>query len=94
MCDLRGGVHPPVLGWHDLLWIEVRSGSTCDIPNIVRWKSYVMLVKIVRRVRHGLESVEDQVFADVGCVVQVSKSDLMASGVALNLLQMAKRVGP
>ena len=26
-------------------------------------------------------------------VVQVSKSDLMARGVALNLLQMAKRVG-
>ena len=53
-----------------------------------------MLVATVRRVRHGLESVEDQVSADVGRVVQVSKSDLMASGVALNLLQMAKRVGP
>ena len=42
----------------------------------------------------GLESVEDQVSADVGSIVQVSKSDLMARGVALDLLQMAKRVGP
>ena len=31
---------------------------------------------------------------DVGRVVQVSRSDLMARGVALDLLQMAKRVGP
>ena len=53
-----------------------------------------MLVATVRRVRHGLESVEDQVFADVGRVVQASKPDLMARGIALNLLQMAKRVGP
>ena len=52
-----------------------------------------MLVATVRRVRHGLESVEDQVSADVGRVVQVSKSDLMARGVALDLLQMAKRIG-
>ena len=44
--------------------------------------------------RRGLESIEDQVSADVGRVVQVSKSDLMARGVALDLLQMAKRVGP
>ena len=53
-----------------------------------------MLVMIVRRIRHGLESVEDQVSADVGSIVQVSKPDLMARGVALDLLQMAKRVGP
>ena len=53
-----------------------------------------MLVMTVRRTRHGLESVEDQVSADVGSVVQVSKPDLMARGVALDLLQMAKRVGP
>ena len=53
-----------------------------------------MLVKTVRRVRCGLESVEDQVSADVGRVVQVSKSDLMARGVALNMLQTAKRIGP
>ena len=53
-----------------------------------------MLVMTVRHTRHGLESVEDQVSTDIGRVVQVSKSDLMARGVALDLLQMAKRVGP
>ena len=53
-----------------------------------------MLVATVRRVRHGLESVEDQVSADVGRVVQTSKSDLMARGVAFDLLQMTKRIGP
>ena len=42
----------------------------------------------------GLESVEDQVSADVGDVVQASKPDLVARGVAIDLLQMAKRVGP
>ena len=31
---------------------------------------------------------------DIGRVVQVSKSDLMARGVAFDLLQMAKRIGP
>ena len=31
---------------------------------------------------------------DVGSIVQVSKPDQMARGVALDLLQMAKRVGP
>ena len=31
---------------------------------------------------------------DVGSVVQASKPDLMARGVAIDLLQMAKRVGP
>ena len=43
---------------------------------------------------HGLECVEDQVSADVGGIVQVSKPDLMARGLAVDLLQMAKRVGP
>ena len=47
----------------------------------------------LRRTYHGLESVEDQVSANVGSVVQASKPDLMARGVAINLLQMAKRVG-
>ena len=42
----------------------------------------------------GLESVEYQVFADIRDIVQVSKSDLMARGIAFDLLQMAKRVGP
>ena len=31
---------------------------------------------------------------DVGSIVQVSKPDLMARGVAIDLLQMAKRVSP
>ena len=42
----------------------------------------------------GLESVEDQVSADICDIVQASKSDLMARGVAVDLLQMAKQVGP
>ena len=42
----------------------------------------------------GLESVKDQVSSDICDVVQASESDLMARGVAVDLLQMAKRVGP
>ena len=42
----------------------------------------------------GLKSIEDQVSTDIRDVVQVSKSDLVARGVAIDLLQMAKRVGP
>ena len=42
---------------------------------------------------HGLGSVEDQVSVDICDVIQASKSDLMARGVAFDLLQMAKRVG-
>ena len=53
-----------------------------------------MLIVTVRRTRQGLKSVEDQVSADVGRVVQVSKYELIARGVAFDLLQMAKRVGP
>ena len=48
-------------------------------------------------VRHAwlwLEPIEDQVSADIGNVIQASKPDLMARGVALDLLQMAKGVGP
>ena len=41
----------------------------------------------------GLESVEDEVSADVRDIVQVPISDLMARGVAVDLLQMAKRIG-
>ena len=48
----------------------------------------------VRRARLWLESVEDQVSADVGRVVQTSKCDLMDRGVAFDLLQMTKRIGP
>ena len=44
--------------------------------------------------RRGFRSVEDQVSAHIRDMVQASKSDLMASGVAIDLLQMAKRIGP
>ena len=47
-----------------------------------------------RRARLWLESIEDQVLADVGGVVQTPKYDLIARGVAFDLLQMAKRIGP
>ena len=43
---------------------------------------------------HGFESIEDQVSADVGDVVQTSKPHPMARGVAVDLLQVAKRIGP
>ena len=44
--------------------------------------------------RLWLESIEDQVSTDIGHVIQVAEPDLMARGVAVDLLQMAKRVGP
>ena len=53
-----------------------------------------MPIMIVRRARLWLESVEDQVSADVSREVQTSKSDLTARGVAFDLLEMAKRIGP
>ena len=53
-----------------------------------------MPIVTVRRAWLWLEPVEDQVSADVSCIVQASKSDLMARGIAFNLLQMAKRIGP
>ena len=53
-----------------------------------------MPIVTVRRARLWLESVEDQVSTDVGRVVQTSKSDLMARGVAFDLPQMTKRIGP
>ena len=53
-----------------------------------------MLVVTVWRARQWLESVEDQVPADVSREVQTSKSDLTARGVAFDLLQLAKRIGP
>ena len=40
------------------------------------------------------ESVEDQVSAHIGRVVQVSEPNLMARGVVVDLLQMARRIGP
>ena len=53
-----------------------------------------MPIVTVRHAWLGLESVEDQVSADVSRVVQTSKPDLMARGVAFDLLQMAKRISP
>ena len=53
-----------------------------------------MLIVTVRRTQQGLEPVEYQVSVDVGHVVKISEPALMARGVAVNLLQMAKRVGP
>ena len=52
-----------------------------------------MPIETVRHAWLWLESAEDQVSADVSRVVQTSKSDLMARGVASDLLQMAKRIG-
>ena len=52
-----------------------------------------MPIVTVRRARLWLEPVEDQVSADVSRVVQTSKSDLMAKGIAFDLLQTAKRIG-
>ena len=53
-----------------------------------------MFIVAAGRGCHGLESVEDQVSADVRNVVQAPKSDLMSRGIAFDLLQMAKRIGP
>ena len=53
-----------------------------------------MPIVTVRRARLWLESIEDQVPADVSREVQTSKSDLTARGVAFDLLQMAKQIGP
>ena len=53
-----------------------------------------MLVVTVRRSWHRPESIEDQVSANIRRVVQVSEPDLVARGVVVNLLQMAKRISP
>ena len=53
-----------------------------------------MPIMTVRRARLWLESIEDQVSTDVSREVKTSKSDLTARGVAFDLLQMAKRIGP
>ena len=53
-----------------------------------------MPIETVRRAWLWLESVEDQVSAEVDLVAQTSKYNLMARGVAFDLLQVAKRIGP
>ena len=53
-----------------------------------------MFVKVTRSGLRGLESGEDQISTDIRDVIQAPKSDLMARGVAIDLLQVAERVGP
>ena len=53
-----------------------------------------MFIMVAGCVCRSLESIEDQVSTDIRDVVQASESDLVARGVAIDLLQMAKRVGP
>ena len=53
-----------------------------------------MPVVTVRHAWLWLESIKDQVPADVSREVQTSKSDLTARGVAFDLLQLAKRICP
>ena len=53
-----------------------------------------MIIGVIGSGHRGIESGEDQVSTDVRDVVQAPESDLMARGVAFDLLQMAKRVGP
>ena len=53
-----------------------------------------MLVVIVWCSRRRLESAEDQVSLDICRVVQVSEPDLVARGEVVDLLQLAKRIGP
>ena len=53
-----------------------------------------MFVEVTGSGRRGLKSGEDQVSTDVRDVVQAPKSDPMARGVAIDLLQMAERDGP
>ena len=53
-----------------------------------------MIIGVTRSGYRGFESGKDQVSTDVRNIVQAPESDLMARGVAFDLLQMAKRVGP
>ena len=53
-----------------------------------------MFVKVTRSGHRGLESGEDQISTDICNIVQTPKSNTMARGLAIDLLQVAKRVGP
>ena len=53
-----------------------------------------MLIVPVRRSWQRLESTKDQVSVNICHVVQVSEPDLVARGVAVDLLQVAKRISP
>ena len=45
-----------------------------------------MFIVVAGDSRHGLEPVEYQVSVNIGHKIQASESDLMARGVAFNLL--------
>ena len=51
-----------------------------------------MFIEVMGSDCRGIESVEDQVSVDICDVVQDPESDLTARGVAVDLLQMARRV--
>ena len=53
-----------------------------------------MFIKVTRSDCCGFKSREDQISMDVRNIIQAPKSDLMARGVAIDLLQTAKQVGP
>ena len=53
-----------------------------------------MFIVVAGDSRHGLESVKDLVSMDIGHKIQASESDLMARGVAFDLLKVPKRIGP
>ena len=52
-----------------------------------------MFIGVTRSGCRGLESGEDQISTDVRDVIQAPKSNQMARGIAVDLLQAAKRVG-
>ena len=53
-----------------------------------------MIIGVIGSGCRGIESGKDQVSMDVRDVVLAPESDMMARGVAFDLLQMAKRIGP
>ena len=53
-----------------------------------------MIIEVIGGGSRGLESGKDQVSTDVRNLVQAPQSDLTARGVAFDLLQMAKQIGP
>ena len=53
-----------------------------------------MFITVAGSGYRGLESVEDQVSTDIPDVVQASEPDLMSGGIAIDLLQLGKRIGP
>ena len=53
-----------------------------------------MFITVAGSGHRGLESSKDQISTDVHNVIQAPKSDLTARGVAIDLLQVAKRIGP